>query len=183
MRNLSKPEINPFIVMEILEEAQKLEGSGKEIIHLEIGEPTQEVDEKIVKNGLKALKEKKYKYSSSLGIPELRKLISEDYKTNFNLNIEPERIILTSGSSAAILLAILSSTKINEEIIIIDPHYPCYPLIIKILGRSIKIFRTIETENYQIDVNMLKKIISNKTKSLIINSPANPTGVSQSDII
>ena len=183
MRNLSKPEINPFIVMEILEEAQKLEGSGKEIIHLEIGEPTQEVDEKIVKNGLKALKEKKYKYSSSLGIPELRKLISEDYKTNFNLNIEPERIILTSGSSAAILLAILSSTKINEEIIIIDPHYPCYPQIIKILGRGIKIFKTFETENYQIDVNMLKKIISNKTKSLIINSPANPTGVSQSDII
>ena len=122
MTNLLKPKISPFIVMEILEEAQKLERMGKKIIHLEIGEPTEEVDEKIVKNGLKALNEKKYKYSSSLGIPELRKLISDDYKTNFNLNIEPERIIVTSGSSAAILLAILSSTNMNEEIIIIDPH-------------------------------------------------------------
>ena len=183
MTNLLKPEISPFIVMEILEEAQKLERIGKKIIHLEIGEPTEEVDEKIVKNGLKALNEKKYKYSSSLGIPELRKLISDDYKTNFNLNIEPERIIVTSGSSAAILLAILSSTNMNEEIIIIDPHYPCYPQIVKILGRDIKIFKTYEMENYQIDINKLKKIISKKTKALIVNSPANPTGVSQSDSI
>ena len=183
MTNLLKPKISPFIVMEILEEAQKLERMGKKIIHLEIGEPTEEVDEKIVKNGLKALNEKKYKYSSSLGIPELRKLISDDYKTNFNLNIEPERIIVTSGSSAAILLAILSSTNMNEEIIIIDPHYPCYPQIIKILGRDIKIFKTYEMENYQIDINKLKKIISKKTKALIVNSPANPTGVSQSDSI
>ena len=183
MTNLSKPEISPFIVMEILEEAQKLEKMGKRIIHFEIGEPTEEVDEKIIKKGLKALKDKRYKYSSSLGIHELRKLISDDYKINFDLNIEPERIIITSGSSTAILLAILSSTKINDEIIIIDPHYPCYPQIIKILGRNIKIFKTYETDNYQIDINELKKIISKKTKGLIVNSPANPTGVSQSDSI
>ena len=108
MRNLSKPEINPFIVMEILEEAQKLEGSGKEIIHLEIGEPTQEVDEKIVKNGLKALKEKKYKYSSSLGIPELRKKIANHYQKNYQAPVFENEIIISAGSKPLVFMAMIT---------------------------------------------------------------------------
>ena len=181
MSYINNTPISPFYVMEILEEAQKIERKGKKIIHLEIGEPTEEVDSKILLSANKAISSKKYKYTNSLGILELRTRISKDYKKKFKINIDPDRILLTTGSSAAILLSILTATKKNDEIIIISPHYPCYPQILKILGRKIKIFNTYEKDNYQIDIDELKKSLTTKTKALIVNTPANPTGVSQSE--
>ena len=175
--------INPFFVMEILEEAQQLEKKGMKIVHLEIGEPIEKVDHRIISFAKKALDRNKDKYTNSLGLIELRLLISKYYKNNFNLSIDPNRIILTLGSSGAIILSILSSTNYGDEIIIVKPHYPCYPQIIKILGRKVKFFETFEKDNYQINFKKLSNSITKKTKALIINSPSNPTSISQSEEI
>ena len=158
--------INPFFVMEILEEAQQLEKKGMKIVHLEIGEPIEKVNHKIISFAKKALDRNKDKYTNSLGLIELRLLISKYYKNNFNLSIDPNRIILTLGSSGAIILSILSSTNYGDEIIIVKPHYPCYPQIIKILGRKVKFFETFEKDNYQINFKKLSNSITKKTKAI-----------------
>lgn len=176
-RNLE--DIRPFYVMEILEKALKLQSLGRDIVHLEIGEPTENVDNLIVDSAQNALSKKLYKYTNSFGIETLREKISRYYEKVHNTLVPIERIMITTGSSAGIVLAILASTSINDEVIIVEPHYPCYPQILKILGRNPRIFTTYEKDNFQINIDKLHDSISQNTTSIIINSPSNPTSVSQ----
>ena len=176
-RNLE--DIRPFYVMEILEKALKLQSLGRDIVHLEIGEPTENVDNLIVDSAQNALSKKLYKYTNSFGIETLREKISRYYEKVHNTLVPIERIMITTGSSAGIVLAILASTSINDEVIIVEPHYPCYPQILKILGRNPRIFTTYEKDSFQINIDKLHDSISQNTTSIIINSPSNPTSVSQ----
>lgn len=172
-------DIRPFYVMEILEKALKLQSLGRDIVHLEIGEPTENVDNLIVDSAQNALSNKLYKYTNSFGIETLREKISQYYERVHNTLVSKERIMITTGSSAGIILAVLASTSINDEVIVVEPHYPCYPQILKILGRSPKVFTTYEKDNFQINIDKLHDSISQQTTSIIINSPSNPTSVSQ----
>ena len=172
-------DIRPFYVMEILEKALKLQSLGRDIVHLEIGEPTENVDNLIVDSAQNALSNKLYKYTNSFGIETLREKISQYYEKVHNTLVSKERIMITTGSSAGIVLAVLASTSINDEVIVVEPHYPCYPQILKILGRSPKVFTTYEKDNFQINIDKLHDSISQNTTSIIINSPSNPTSVSQ----
>ena len=172
-------DIRPFYVMEILEKALKLQSLGRDIVHLEIGEPTENVDNLIVDSAQNALSNKLYKYTNSFGIETLREKISQYYERAHNTLVSKERIMITTGSSAGIILAVLASTSINDEVIVVEPHYPCYPQILKILGRSPKVFTTYEKDNFQINIDKLHDSISQQTTSIIINSPSNPTSVSQ----
>ena len=172
-------DIRPFYVMEILEKALKLQSLGRDIVHLEIGEPTENVDNLIVDSAQNALSNKLYKYTNSFGIETLREKISQYYEKVHNTLVSKERIMITTGSSAGIVLAVLASTSINDEVIVVEPHYPCYPQILKILGRSPKVFTTYEKDNFQINIDKLHDSISQQTTSIIINSPSNPTSVSQ----
>ena len=172
-------DIRPFYVMEILEKALKLQSLGRDIVHLEIGEPTENVDNLIVDSAQNALSNKLYKYTNSFGIETLREKISQYYEKVHNTLVSKERIMITTGSSAGIVLSVLASTSINDEVIVVEPHYPCYPQILKILGRSPKVFTTYEKDNFQINIDELQDSISQNTTSIIINSPSNPTSVSQ----
>ena len=172
-------DIRPFYVMEILEKALKLQSLGRDIVHLEIGEPTENVDNLIVDSAQNALSNKLYKYTNSFGIETLREKISQYYEKVHNTLVSKERIMITTGSSAGIVLSVLASTSINDEVIVVEPHYPCYPQILKILGRSPKVFTTYEKDNFQINIDKLQDSISQNTTSIIINSPSNPTSVSQ----
>lgn len=172
-------DIRPFYVMEILEKALKLQSLGRDIVHLEIGEPTENVDNLIVDSAQNALSNKLYKYTNSFGIETLREKISQYYEKVHNTLVSKERIMITTGSSAGIVLAVLASTSINDEVIVVEPHYPCYPQILKILGRIPRVFTTYEKDNFQINIDKLQDSISQNTTSIIINSPSNPTSVSQ----
>lgn len=170
-------DLSPFYVMEVLERAKELESSGESVIHFEVGEPDFPTPEVISEEAVKSIKEGDTKYTHSLGIPELREAISANYNRNYGVNIAPERVIVTMGSSPALFLSIISLIEPGDEVVITDPHYACYPQIIKIAGGVPKTFRIYEEEGFQIDIGRLKKAITPKTKAILINSPANPTGV------
>lgn len=163
--------------MDVLERAKEIELSGESVIHFEVGEPDFPTPDVIANEAIKSIKEGDTKYTHSLGIPELRQAISENYNQNYGVDIDPTRVVVTMGSSPALYLSIISLIEPGEEVVITDPHYACYPQIIKIAGGVPKRFRIFEEEGFQIDVDRLKKVVTPKTKAIIINSPANPTGV------
>ena len=169
-------EIAPFYVMDVLERAKELEFMGNKIIHFEVGEPDLPTPEIICEEAIKAIRRGDTKYTPSLGIPELREAIAEASNENYGVDVSPSCVVITMGSSPALLLSMLSLLNSKEEVIITDPHYACYPQIIKIAGATPKRFRIFEEDGFQIDIKMLKKAVSKKTKAILINSPSNPTG-------
>ncbi len=170
-------ELSPFYVMEVLERAKEIESQGQSVIHFEVGEPDFPTPDVIANEAIKSIKEGDTKYTHSLGIPELREAVSENYKSEYGVNIDPGLVVVTMGSSPALYLSIISIIESGDEVVITDPHYACYPQIIKIAGGVPKTFRIFEEEGFQIDIDRLKKVVTPKTKAIIINSPANPTGV------
>jgi aspartate/methionine/tyrosine aminotransferase len=172
-------DIEPFYVMEILEEAQKYEKKGIDISHLEIGEPTRKTNKLIKQYANKAISSNYDRYSHSLGIQPLREAIAKKYKKEMGINISEDQVIITTGSSAAIILGLITSIEEGDEVLLVEPYYPCYPQLVKIFGGKIKLFTTHPEENFQINIKNIKKAITKKTKLIIINSPSNPTGVAQ----
>lgn len=170
-------EISPFYVMDVLERAKEIEASGESVIHFEVGEPDFPTPDVISEEAIRSINEGDTKYTHSLGMPELREAISQNYESLYGVKIPPKRVAVTMGSSPALYLSIISLIEPGEEVIITDPHYACYPQIIKIAGGVPKTFRIYEEEGFQIDIGRLKKAISPRTKAILINSPANPTGV------
>jgi len=162
--------------MEVLERAQEIESGGDSVIHFEVGEPDFPTPESVSAEAVRAIQEGDTKYTHSLGIPELRDAIARDYKATYGVSVSPERVVVTMGSSPALLVSMLSLLEPGEEVIITDPHYACYPQIIKIAGGVPRRVPIYEEEGFQIDIERLKKAITPKTRAILINSPANPTG-------
>jgi aspartate/methionine/tyrosine aminotransferase len=170
-------EISPFYVMEVLERAKEIEAQGGRVIHFEVGEPDLPTPEGVCREAMESIKRGYTKYTHSLGIPELRYAIATHYREVYGVDVSPERVIVTMGSSPALFLVMLSLIDRDDEIVITDPHYACYPQIIRIAGGVPKRVRIYEEEGFQIDVTRIKKAISSRTRAVIINSPSNPTGV------
>lgn len=168
--------ISPFIVMEVLEKAAEMEQKGINVIHMEVGEPDFDVPVCVSEAVSKAFSEGRTHYTHSLGDPELREEIANTYKSNYNVTISPEQIIVTSGSSPAILLALSVLCDNNDEIIHSDPGYACYPNFIKFIGAKGVTVPVREEDGFQYRPSEIIKYISKKTKGIIINSPMNPTG-------
>jgi len=169
-------EITPFIVMEVLEKAAEMEQRGINVIHLEVGEPDFDVPACVSYAVQKAFNEGRTHYTHSLGDPELRDEIAKRYLSNYGVNISPEQIIVTSGSSPAILLTLGVLCEQDDEIIISDPGYACYENFIKFIGAIPVKVEVYEEDGFQYRPEEIKKRISDKTKGIIINSPMNPTG-------
>lgn len=169
-------DISPFIVMEVLEKAREMEAKGIDVIHLEVGEPDFDVPESVKIASNVATRTGHTHYTHSLGDPQLRKMISLNYKNKYGVDVDPSRIIITSGSSPAIHLILSVLMENEQEVIIPDPGYACYPNFIKILG-GVPVPVTCKEENsFQYDPNVVKSKITNKTAALFLNSPSNPTG-------
>lgn len=169
-------DISSFIVMEILEKAHRLERDGRDIIHLEIGEPDFDTPKPIVEAGIKALKDGKTHYTPSLGIPELREKIAEFYHRYYGVDISPERVAVTNGTSGAFLLIMAAILDIGDELIFTDPGYPCYPNFARTFD-AIPVFVPVyEEENFEVSPSRLRSALSPKTKAILLASPANPSG-------
>ena len=169
-------EIPPFIVMDVLERANELERAGKNVIHLEVGEPDFDTPECITEACYKAIKDGKTHYTHSLGLIELREAICEQYFTKYGVNISPDQIIVTSGTSPAMFLLFSALLEKGDEVIISDPHYACYPNFITFLDGIPVNVNVYEEEGFQYTTEAIKEKISDKTKGIMINSPSNPTG-------
>jgi len=171
-------EIPPFIVMDVLERAQELERQGEDIIHLEVGEPDFETPKCICERALEALRKGVTHYTHSLGAYNLRCEIAKYYDEEYRLGVKvkPENVIVTSGTSPALLLIFGAILDRNDEVIVSNPHYPCYPNIIRFVGGEPKFVFVREEEGFQLNPEKVKEAITKKTKAILINSPANPTG-------
>ena len=168
--------ISPFIVMEVLERANILEKQGKNIIHLEVGEPDFNVPSCILKASEIAMKEGRTHYTHSLGDPELRQEICNSYLKNYGVVISPEQIIVTSGTSPAILMILAVLCEPDDEIILSDPGYACYPNFIMFTGAKAVKVPVYEEDGFQYRPENICSAITNRTKGIMINSPMNPTG-------
>jgi aspartate/methionine/tyrosine aminotransferase len=169
-------EIRPFIVMDVLERAQALEKSGEHIIHLEVGEPDFDTPACIRAAGDRALAEGKTHYTHSLGLLELREAICDYYERRYRVTVSPEQVIVTSGTSPAMLLIVGVLAEPGDEVIISDPHYACYPNFIHFVGGKAVRVPVEEVDGFQYRPEEIARKITAKTKGIFINSPANPTG-------
>ena len=169
-------EIPPFIVMDVLEKAQELERKGERIIHLEVGEPDFDTPECISEAGYRAICDGKTHYTHSLGLIELREAIAEDTWKRYRVKISPEQILIASGTSPAMLLLFAALLEPDDEVILSNPYYPCYPNIIRFVGGSPVFVPVMEEDGFQYLPEMIEERLSPRVKGIMINSPSNPTG-------
>ena len=127
-------DIPPFIVMDVLERAQALEAQGRSIIHLEVGEPDFDTPEPIKQAAVKALAEGQTHYTHSLGIKPLRQAIADHYRARYGVEVDPERVMVTAGTSPGMLLMFAALLETGEEVILSDPCYACYPNFVSFCG-------------------------------------------------
>jgi aspartate/methionine/tyrosine aminotransferase len=170
-------EIPPFLVMDVLERAMEMAESGETVIHLEVGEPDFDTPANIMEAGFAAMKSGRTHYTPSIGIPELRRAISANFAKLYNVDVDPDHIIVTSGSSPGILLTLAALLDPGAQIILSNPHYACYPNFIRFLGGEPVFIRTHARDGFQIDPDEAKRRITSKTRAIMINSPSNPTGI------
>ncbi|MDI6821333.1 MAG: pyridoxal phosphate-dependent aminotransferase [Actinomycetota bacterium] len=169
-------KIPPFIVMDILERAQAMQRKGENIIHLEIGEPDFDTPDCIKEAAYKALKEGKTGYTHSLGLPELREAISEHYYRKYNVEVAPDQIVITSGTSPAMFLIFSVLLNPGNEVILSNPCYACYPNFVEFLDGIPIYINVYEEDGFQYRAERIRGKINPKTKAIFINSPSNPTG-------
>jgi aspartate/methionine/tyrosine aminotransferase len=169
-------EIRPFIVMDVLECAQELESQGEHVIHLEVGEPDFDTPACVRAAGERAIREGKTHYTHSQGLLELRQAICENYLERYEVEITPEQVIVTSGTSPAMLLIFGALLEAGDEVIISDPHYACYPNFIRFVdGIPVRV-PVAEEDGFQFRPEEIRRVVSPRTRAIFINSPANPTG-------
>lgn len=169
-------KLPPFIVMDVLERAQELERSGRNIIHLEVGEPDFPTPAHICEAAGKALQAGETKYTHSLGLLQLREAVAETYNRKFGLALSPEQVIVTSGTSPALLLLFMGLLEPGSEVVMSNPHYACYPNFVKIMGGKPVFVYTQEDHGFSLEPEAVSNAITPATKAVLINSPANPTG-------
>ena len=169
-------EILPFIVMDVLEKAQEMQRKGEDIIHLEVGEPDFDTPECIREACYRAIRNGETHYTHSLGLLELREAICEHYFDKYHVDVSPDQVIVTSGTSPAMLVLFATILDKGDEIIISDPHYACYPNFINFFdGIPVRV-NVYEEEGFQFTTDAIREKISTHTQGILINSPSNPTG-------
>src|SRR5215813_745961 len=126
--------IEPFLAVEIFQRAQELERQGKDIIHLEFGEPDFDTPPVVREAAEKALKDGRTRYAHSLGLLPLREAIAEHYRARYGVIVSPEQILVTAGTSPAMLLLFSALLDPGDRVVLSDPHYACYPKFVKYAG-------------------------------------------------
>ena len=168
--------ITPFYVMELLRRAKQLEAEGRDIIHMEIGEPDFATPEPITKAGLAYIKEGQVKYTPAAGLPELRQKIADFYFQRYKVTVPIERIFITPGASGAFLLALGVSLNPGDEVLLSDPCYPCNQNFIRLFAGNVKHVPVYADTAYQLSVDLLQQHWQAQTQGVLVASPSNPTG-------
>ena len=169
-------EVTPFLAMEIMERAKTLELEGREIIYLCLGEPDFPTPEPIVKTAQEAMLAGETRYTHSLGRIELRQALTEHYQKRYGVSVDPDQIIVSSGTSPLMLLLFAALCNPDDEVILTDPCYACYPNFIRFVGAKPRFLRTRPEQGFQPQPRDVGPLINDKTRALLINSPANPAG-------
>ncbi len=169
-------ELTSFIAMDVLERANEMERKGTHIVHLEVGEPDFDAPACVKEAACRALADGHTHYTHSMGNYELRQAIAAYHQGNYGVRVEAEQIIVTSGSSPAILLVFSALLDPGDEVIISDPHYACYPNFIRFVQGVPVTVPVYEEDGFQLRPEAIRARITPRTKAIFINSPSNPTG-------
>jgi aspartate/methionine/tyrosine aminotransferase len=168
--------IPPFIVMEVLEKALQMGREGHDVIHMEVGEPDFDTPLCVKEAAYRAMLEGETHYTHSLGLHELREAISRHYHEKYDVEVDPDRVIVTSGSSPAMLLLFAALLDPGEEVILSDPCYACYPNIVEFVdGKPVEV-PVFEEDGFQYRPRDIERSLGARSRAIIINSPSNPTG-------
>jgi aspartate aminotransferase len=161
---------------EVLSRARALERQGKDIIHLEIGEPDFNTPQNVIEAGVEALREGWTHYGPSAGYPELRQAIADEVSRTRGVRIAPEEVVVVPGGKPIIFFSILALIDDGDEVIYPNPGFPIYESMINYVGGRAVPILLHEERDFGLDVNELARLISDRTKLIILNSPHNPTG-------
>ncbi|MEM6707361.1 MAG: aminotransferase class I/II-fold pyridoxal phosphate-dependent enzyme [Pseudomonadota bacterium] len=169
-------QVSTFHVVEMLERAQRLEADGRDVIHLEVGEPDFPTPPLIVEAGVRALNDGVTRYTAALGTDLLRARIAADYAQRLGVQVEPERIAVTSGASGALLLALAAVCDVGDEVLLPDPGYPCNETFALGVGARPVALPTAVTNAWQPCAAEVEAAWGARTRALLVASPSNPAG-------
>ena len=173
MKKSKRSNVDPFIVMDVMESARKAEANGKHVIHMEVGQPGTPAPKRAKQFISHEISNNDLGYTVTLGLPELRNRISKLYGDWYNIDLNPERIIITTGSSGAFILSFAALFDVGDRVGIAAPGYPSYRQILKSQDLiPIDIFTELQNKFQPIP----KDIKENNLNGLLVASPANPTG-------
>ncbi len=168
--------IAPFRVMELLGKAKQLERQGRDIIHMEIGEPDFITPKAIVAAAEQALQQGKTHYTPALGLPELRERIALHYVESYGVRISPKQVVITAGASGALLLAAALLVNPGQSLLMTDPGYPCNRHFLQLVGGE-SVMVPVEADNdYALTPALVKQYWQANSCGILLASPANPTG-------
>jgi aspartate aminotransferase len=169
---------------EVLNKARALERQGKDIVHLEIGEPDFDTPKNVVEAGVNALRGGWTHYGPSAGLPELRQAIAEEVSRSRGVKVTSDEVVVVPGGKPIIFFSILALADAGDEVIYPNPGFPIYESMINYAGAKAVPIRLHEERDFGLDVKELKALITDRTRLVIINSPQNPTGgvLSKEDI-
>jgi len=161
---------------EVLGRARALEATGRKVVHLEIGEPDFDTPAVVKDAAYRAMAAGLTQYTHSQGLIELREALSQHYLEKYHVWVKPEQFIVTSGTSPAMVLIFAGLLDPGDEVLLTDPHYACYPNFVRLVDAVPRYVRVLEEDGFQLRPEELGPYLGPRTKAIIINSPANPTG-------
>lgn len=169
-------KIEPFHVVDLMSKASQLAASGRDIVHMEAGEPDFSTAAPIIDAGITALQAGLTQYTDAMGIMPLREKISQFYAETYQVNINPKRIIITPGASGALQLATLLLLNPDDGVILPDPTYPCNRQFIRLAGAEPQLVAVDAENSYRLTADKLQQAWQDNTRAVMVASPGNPTG-------
>ncbi len=169
-------EIESFKVMDLLKRAKQLDALGHDVVHMEAGEPDFATAPLVKAAAQRAIEQGMTQYTPAAGIPELRQAIAGFYKQRYGLEIAPERVIVTSGASGALLMVFGLLADIGRTFMMSDPGYPCNRQFLRMLEARAQLVPVTAEQNFQLSAQQIADEWSEKTAGVLLASPANPTG-------
>lgn len=170
--------IQPFYVMELAKEAALLEREGRDIIHMGIGEPDFTAPEPVIEAAASALRRGVTQYTSALGLHALREAIAGYYAQFYGISVDPARIVVTAGASAALLLACAALVDRDDEVLMPDPCYPCNRHFVAAAEGKPVLVPSGPAERFQLTAADVERLWNEHTRGVLLASPSNPTGTS-----
>lgn len=168
--------LEPEGAYHMLARAQALEAAGRTVIHLEIGQPDVPTFEPIAQAGIDAIEEGYTRYTPSAGMPALRRAIAEDAGRRRGMTIKPAEVVVGPGAKPALFFPTLALVEPGDEVIYPDPGFPTYPAMIEVAGGVPVPVPLREEDDFSFDLEMFDRLLSPRTRMVVLNSPSNPTG-------
>lgn len=168
--------IEPFHVMDILARAREMDAQGRDVVHMEVGEPDFSSPGPVIEAGIKALRQGKTHYTPAMGLPALRQAISDYYLSRFDVQVDAARIIVTPGASGALQLILGVLIDPGDKVLMADPGYPCNRHMVRMFGGEAVSLGVKASQDFALSNDQVIRHWDSATRALMVATPANPTG-------